>query len=146
VVGLVGEDSGEEGTRLGIGVQHLPVEGEASGGDLLGEVEEGEERLIGLAAYVQILEATLAWSDPVSLETGSWRCRTQELAAPRAKELGVALLVVRVAQEEATKGGVSCLLGSPGEVTPALRLGLREAQELAGASLGIGPNPPVKGL
>ena len=97
-------------------VEHLRVEREASGRRLLGQVKEREQRLVALLVDAQVVEAALARRQPVGLEARAAGRGREQLAAPPAKELGVALLVLGVAQEEPAQERVARELGGAGEV------------------------------
>jgi len=58
----------------------------------------------------------------------------------------VTLLVLGMAQEQSAKRRITCDLGSPRQVPGAARLGLREAEELPRAPVGVRPYPPVQRL
>jgi hypothetical protein len=56
----------------------------------------------------------------------------------------VAELVLGMAQVEPPQERIAGQLGGAGQVAPAVRLGLGEAQELAGAAVRVEPHPAVQ--
>ena len=53
-------------------------------------------------------------------------------------------LVLRVPEVEPPEERIESDLGGSGQIASAVRLGLREAQQLACAALGVLPHPPVQ--
>ena len=79
----------------------VAVDREARGGDLLGEVEEGEQRRIALVLDAQVVEPALAGGEPPRLERAAFAAEGgEQRASARAEQLGVVALVERVAQEQ----------------------------------------------
>src|SRR6266540_6106483 len=108
------------------------VDGEAAGGGLLGQVEERQERRVALLVHAQVVEAALARSEPVRLERGG-PVRTesrQDVVPADPEEVGVALLVGGVAQEEPSQQGIPGELRRARQVASALRLGGSDGEEL----------------
>ena len=144
--GLVFENAGEKLSGLRIGVEHLCISGEAACRRLLGEMQECEERLIGFFFYPQVIEPAFAGSKPVRLEPRSAGLHRQQLAGAAPEQIGVALLVSRVAEEEPSQDGVMRQLGRARQIAAAVGLGLRETQQLPGATVRVDPDPAMQRL
>jgi len=69
----------------------------------------------------------------------------QDFAPAEAKELGVALLVLGVAQEEAPQKWIWGELGGARDIATAVLFRLGEAQQLVPAARRVCPNPAVQG-
>src|SRR6266851_2277547 len=101
-------------------------------------MQEGEQRLVALALDAQVVEASLARRQPVRLEAAPRaRQRAEERPPALPEQRRVAQLVFGVAQVQPAQQGVRGQLRCAGEVAPAVRLGLREAQELAPAAVRV---------
>src|SRR5262249_10630730 len=97
---LVAQHVAEHALRLRIGREDLAIDGEAAGGGLLRQVEKSEQRRVAIVD-AQIVEPALAGGEPVGLKmtaAGGGGQSGEDLAAAHAEQLGVALLVERVAQ------------------------------------------------
>ena len=122
----------------------LPVQRESPRRRLLGEVQEGEEGRVALAIDAKVVQTALPGSEPVRLETGIPAGQAAEQGpAPGAEERGMAQLVLGMAQEEAPQQRIAGQLGGARQIARAVRLGLREAQELPRAAVRIEPHPRV---
>ena len=69
----------------------------------------------------------------------------QDCAPAEAKELGMALLILRVAQEKSPQKWIWGQLGGAREIATAVLFGLGEAQQLVPAAGRVRPNPAVQG-
>ena len=124
--------------------KHPHVQGETPRRRLLGEMEEGEERRVPFAVDAQVVEPALSRREPVRLEAfGPARKAVEQRPSARAEERGVPQLVLRVAQEEPAEQRIGGQLGGAREIARAVRLGLREAQQLARPAMRIEPHPRV---
>ncbi len=141
---LVGEDPAEDLARALVR-DDVPVDLEARGGDLLGEVEEGQERSVPLVLHPQVVAPALAGGEPARLERrGSpGPERGQQRPTARPEQLGVVALVHGVPQEQPPEERVRGELRRPRQVAPAVRLGGGERHQLARAAVRVPPDPPV---
>src|ERR1051326_8308048 len=92
---LVVKDVVEDVLRGWVGMQNIAVDGEAARRRLLGDVEEGEHRVVGFASDVEVVEAVCGVRRPCR------RCQSGGMAAAlhthrggaAPEERAVALLV-----------------------------------------------------
>src|SRR5262249_58675817 len=66
---LVQEDLREDRSSVGIACQHFLVDDKPARGRLLREVEESEQRIVARFLHRPVVQAALAWGEPVRLET-----------------------------------------------------------------------------
>ena len=140
---LVAQHGGEHVGGAAIG-EHLPVEGEAAGGRFFGEVEERQQRGIGVILDTQLVESPLARSQPGQLQPRAGAVELgQDRPAASDEQLGVPLLVAGVAEKQAAQQRVLGELGGAGEIAPPVGLGAGEGEQLAGATARVPPHPSV---
>ena len=108
-------------------------------------MQEGQQRAVALPFDPQVVQAALARGQPVGapigLGTGGQGGHHGQAAL--AEEVGVALLVQGVEQEQAAQERVLRLLGGADQVAAPVGLDLGEAQQVIGAPPGVAPDPSV---
>jgi hypothetical protein len=144
---LVSEDGVEDCLGLGVRRQDLLVEREPTGGGLLREMEEGEQRGIVLAGYMKLIETAFSGSEPVGLEArlGSWGKAPDESAPALAEEIGVPVLIRGMAQVQPPQQRIAGELGRAAQISTPIGLGLGEAEKLARPAARAVPDPAVNG-
>ena len=143
---LIAEDLVEQGASGGIGVHHIAIEREIAGGALLRQVQEGQQGALALGLDPEVVQAPLAGGQPGRLESGVRRGgqAAQQGAAAIAKQLGVALLVLGVAQEQSAQARVASQFGGAQDVPATVGLGFGETQQIARAPDRVAPEPPLR--
>src|SRR5216683_4409356 len=108
-------------------------------------MQEREQRIVVLVRDSQIVEPALSRSQPVRLEPGAGaRQLAEQRAAAGPEQRRMPELILGVAEVEPSQQGIAGQLRRAGQIAPAVRLGLREAQELARAAVRISPDPAVQ--
>ena len=100
---FVAEDLVEDRPRRRVVVDDVAVDRETAGGGLLGDVQEGEQRLVALFVDAQIVDAVIAVRHPARRGDRRRRqaARPQQRGAAIAEQIGVVQLVDRVREVEA---------------------------------------------
>jgi len=144
---LVVEDVLEDRAGGGVVLHDVAINGESARGRFLGDVQKGEQAIVGLLIDLEIVEAVAGGGDPESV--GGWSRIRRQLARERrgapAKEHAVAVLVDRMQHVETPEQGIGSQLGGAQDVASTVDLGLAEAAQLLDAPAGIAPDPAVNG-
>ena len=122
----------------------LAVDREAAGGGFLGDMQEREQPMVGLAVDAQIVEAVAA-GQRVAVEQTPWcaPARAQQGRAALAEQIGVAQLVDRVLEIEPAQQRIGRDFGGAEDVASAVGLDVGKRQQLAHAAIEIAPDPPM---
>jgi hypothetical protein len=150
---LVLQNLAEDAARRWVLPEDLLVDRESSSGSLLGEMEESEKRVFLSALDAKVVQAALSGREPIRFErlyVHPERRRgasnpPQDFAPAEAKELGMALLVLGVAQEEAAQKWIWGKLGGAREIATAVLFRLGETQQLLPTPGRVRPDPAVQG-
>jgi len=68
----------------------------------------------------------------------------EQSGAATAKQLRMALLVARMEKKEPAQQGIGRYFGSTHQITPAIRLGFGEAEQLACPPRRVEPDPAME--
>jgi len=141
---FVAQDLLEDRTRRGIVVHELAVDREAACRRFLGDVEEREQPVIGLAFDAEIVKA-MAARERVAVEASRRSCRAlpEQRRAALAEQMTVVQLVDRMFQVQPPQERVRCELGSPQDVASAVGFDLSKRQQFAYTAVEIAPDPLV---
>jgi len=143
---FIAQDPLEDRERLRIVVHQLAIDLEPAGGRFLGDVQEGEQAVVGLPLDAEIVEAVTTGQRIAVEQAGAVRSAlAQQCRTAAAKEIAVVQFVDRVFEVEAAQQRIRRDLRGAHNVAAAVGFDVREGEQFSQAAIAVAPDPAVHG-